>query len=839
MILSPAGKKMKFNLLVACVLLSITSQKSVANIEGIQFNIDMLDNNDREKIDLSHFSQSGYIMPGNYTMTVHVNKLELPEQVIPFYLSSENKNKTIACLDHNIVNQLGLKPAIIEKLEWWNNGQCLGESSLPGIEIKGDLASSSLYINVPQAYLEYSNSNWDPQSRWEEGISGVLFDYNINGRSFNQQQKNANGYSLNGNGTAGINLGSWRLRADWQAALGNQLSGLSSSPVMDWTRYYAYKALPTLKAKLIMGEILHESAMFDSFRFLGTSLISDDNMLPPNLRGYAPEIVGVAKTNATVIISQQGRVLYETTVAEGPFRIQDISDSVSGQLNVRIEEQNGNVQEYVVNTASIPYLTRPGSLRFKVAGGRPSDIKHNIDGPMFASGEFSWGVSNGWSLYGGTLFGENYKSLSIGIGRDLLTLGALSIDATHSNARLSQNDSILSGNAYRFSYSKNFDEYDSQVTFAGYRFSEKEFMNMNEYLEAQKNNIHSGNSKNMYTVTFNKNFRELGLSTYVNYSNETYWDREDNNRLSVRMARYFDIGEFKNLSMSVSAYRNKYNGINDDGGYISLSMPLKNNATVSYNLIHNNDETTHSVNYFGRIDERSSYQLAAGRSQHGINTSGYYSRDMDAMQVNLGINYSEGNYRALSVNAQGGMTITPEGGAIHRSGRHGSTRMLVDSDGVSGIPIRGNGYTSYTNSWGKTVIGNYNHYYRNNVSVDLDKLSDNAEATKSVTQATLTEGAIGYRKFNIISGAKAIAVIKLNDGSEPPFGSLVFNSRQQETGIVTDNGNIYLSGINAGDVMDVHWNEKKQCSIHIPNPLTEQILMNTMLLPCTQTSISK
>ncbi|MFT2603900.1 fimbria/pilus outer membrane usher protein, partial [Escherichia coli] len=84
------------------------------------------------------------------------------------------------------------------------------------------------------------------------------------------------------------------------------------------------------------------------------SLISDDNMLPPNLRGYAPEVTGIAKTNAKVIISQQGRVLYETSVASGPFRIQDINEAVSGELNVRVEEQDGGVQEFVVNTANIP-----------------------------------------------------------------------------------------------------------------------------------------------------------------------------------------------------------------------------------------------------------------------------------------------------------------------------------------------------------------------------------------------------------------------------------------------------------------------------------------------------
>ncbi|MFT1843819.1 fimbria/pilus outer membrane usher protein, partial [Vibrio cholerae] len=81
---------------------------------------------------------------------------------------------------------------------------------------------------------------------------------------------------------------------------------------------------------------------------------------------YAPEVTGVARTNAKVVISQQGRVLYETQVASGPFRIQDINDAVSGQLDVRVEEQDGSVQAFRIDTASIPYLTRPGTVRYKV-----------------------------------------------------------------------------------------------------------------------------------------------------------------------------------------------------------------------------------------------------------------------------------------------------------------------------------------------------------------------------------------------------------------------------------------------------------------------------------------
>ena len=158
---------------------------------------------------------------------------------------------------------------------------------------------------------------------------------------------------------------------------------------MDWSRYYAYRAVSALRSKLTLGEGYLDSGLFDSFRFGGLSLRSDDNMLPPNLRGYAPEVTGVAKSNAKVIISQQGRVLYETTVAAGPFRIQDLNDAVSGDLDVRVEEQDGSVQAFTMSTASIPYLTRPGALRYKLALGKPSDLDHRYRGPLFGTGEFS------------------------------------------------------------------------------------------------------------------------------------------------------------------------------------------------------------------------------------------------------------------------------------------------------------------------------------------------------------------------------------------------------------------------------------------------------------------
>ncbi|MGK3128309.1 outer membrane usher protein [Pantoea sp. C8B4] len=801
----------------------------------VQFNTDVLDLKDRSNIDLSQFSRKGFILPGAYTLAINLNANTLPERQIHFYPAENDVNETVACISPEMVEQFGLKETALAGLTWWHNKQCLNLDSIKGMEARGDLGKSALFVSIPQAYLEYSSPYWDPPARWEEGITGALFDYNLSLQSLQQNGAGGgSGTNLSGNGTTGANFDAWRVRADWQARYdrrsgNNHESGTRS---WDWSRFYAYRALSKLGARFIMGEDYLSSAIFDSFRFTGFSLVSDDNMLPPNLRGYAPEVSGVANSNARITISQQGRIIKEVQVAAGPYRIQDLDSAVSGNLDVRVEEQDGSVKQYQVSTATIPYLTRPGQMRFKTAVGKPSDWKHRVDGPMFATGELSWGVSNGWSLYGGGIGGEDYNALSVGVGRDLLAFGAISSDVTMSQAKVPAQDTQRGG-SYRLSYAKRFDQTGSQVTFAGYRFSDSGFRSMAEYLDSLDGDITAGRSKEMYTISLNQQFESLNLTAYLNYNHQTYWNQPANDRYDLSLSRYFDLGRFRNLSLSLTAYRNKFNNTNDDGMYMSLSLPWGASGTVSYNGSYAKGDNRQSASYYSRVGESDSYQVSAGVARQGADLSGYYTHNGTLAQVNTSASYREGQYSALGVSMQGGATLTPKGGALHRSNIMGGTRMLVDTDGVAGVPVGGYGNPVYTNRYGNAVVSDVSSYYRNSVRINLDKLADNVEASQSVVQGTLTEGAIGYRKFKVISGEKAMAVIRLADGSAPPFGATVLNIKNQETGIVNDDGSVYLSGINAGDSMTVRWNNAEQCKISLPKNLPEN-MMNNLLLPCEE-----
>ncbi|MEY0199613.1 fimbria/pilus outer membrane usher protein, partial [Providencia manganoxydans] len=232
---------------------------------------------------------------------------------------------------------------------------------------------------------------------------GAFVDYNANVSVTEENKGNKRTY-LSTNGTAGINLGAWRLRGDYNATYQKQHGGSNPQEThnFDFSRLYAFTSLKKLASILTIGENYFYSDVFESWQYTGLSLESDDRMLPPKLVGYAPEIIGVANTNATVIVRSQDRIILETTVPPGPFRIQTLDSGVRGELDVTVREENGEEKKFSLSTASLPYLTRPGRIIYKLVAGKTRYYGHNLTGKPVVGGELSYGLSNAWSLYGGS-----------------------------------------------------------------------------------------------------------------------------------------------------------------------------------------------------------------------------------------------------------------------------------------------------------------------------------------------------------------------------------------------------------------------------------------------------
>nr|WP_255709947.1 fimbria/pilus outer membrane usher protein [Lelliottia sp. WAP21] len=812
-----------------CITITITVIFFGKNVGAIEFNTDVLDIEDRNNIDFSRFSEVNYVIPGNYEYRVTINSQLLSVNPFPVrYVDQTNNSKkeSLPCITQNIVEKIGLTPESLNNLKWWDNDQCADFSNLRGTEFSLNMATGTLNISMPKSWLEYSDGNWVPASRWDDGIPGILLDYNINS-TFTRPDEGEDSKSASVYGSTGANLGAWRLRADYQGNIDDY--GSDTNQDFDWQRIYMYRALPSIESNLTIGENYISSDIFDSWNYTGINLSSDERMLPPHMRGFAPQITGIAATNARVVVRQQGRILYDATVPAGSFTIQDLDSSVRGRLDVEVIEQNGEKKYFHVNTGYVPFLTRPGQMRYKFSAGRAENYDYSGESADFISGETAYGINNTWSIFGGTIVAEDYTALSMGSGWDIPDVGTLSAGIIQ--ARSSGYDTgVQNGKAWRLNYSRNLDEHDASISFTGDFVTDRDYVTMPEHIDALNDNESYGNDKESYTVSLNKDFKDAQININLQYQYQTYWDENSSDYYSLSINHYFDMFDFKNVSASMTASRSDFYGGMNDAVYFRLSIPW-GTASISYSGNMTDSRFTQLVGYNDTLNNGlDSYNLNVGLDHGGGEDSGqmsaFYNHNGKRASLSANVSTIDKN-RSLGFGAIGGMTITAEGAALHAGGINGGTRLLVDTDGVSGVAVDGG--QTVTNPWGIGVVTDISSYYTNTTSVDIEKLPKDVEAVRSVVESTLTEGAIGHRKFDILRGNKLFAVIKRPDGTNPPFGASVKDVKGRELGLVGDSGLSWLSGINPGDTLNVVWSKEGRCNVDIPENISSD---KSLLLPC-------
>ena len=66
------------------IYIAIAIFGSTSPVVAVEFNVDILDSEDRENIDLSRFFRAGYIMPETYTLSMRLNDRGISDQDITF-----------------------------------------------------------------------------------------------------------------------------------------------------------------------------------------------------------------------------------------------------------------------------------------------------------------------------------------------------------------------------------------------------------------------------------------------------------------------------------------------------------------------------------------------------------------------------------------------------------------------------------------------------------------------------------------------------------------------------------------------------------------------------------
>lgn len=827
------------------------------------FNPAFLADDPSKIADLSRFETNGQA-PGVYRVDVYLNGAFLTTRDVAFKAAKPSAMAPVsgddaglsACLTPDMLREMKVNVEAFPRLLTLSSTDCADiAAAIPAAFARFDFTQQRLNISVPQAAMKSSARGYIAPQFWDEGINALLLNYTFTGA--NSRDRSVGGsdeqtYFLGLNG--GLNLGAWRLRnySTWNDASGNENKS-------DWQHISTYveRDLRALKGELTAGDSYTPAEIFDSLPFRGVQLASDDNMLPDSMKGFAPTIHGIAKSNAQVTIRQNGYIIDQRYVAPGAFTIDDLySTASSGDLSVEIKESDGGITRYSVPYSAVPILQREGRLKYAATAASYRGDSSQKEDVKFAQATLMWGLPWGFTVYGGTQFSANYRALALGSGANLGDWGAVSIDITQAHSVLAD-DSEYQGQSLRFLYAKSLNSLGTNFQLLGYRYSTAGFYTLDDTAWKRMSGYNGPSGEdddrrswndayNLYytrrgkvQLNISQQFGNLG-SLYVTGSQQSYWHTDEKNTLL--QVGYSDT--LAGVSWSLSYNQNRAPGEDKSDQLIALniSLPLSQ-------WLHQSDDVSRKYHNFyatfsastdrhGGVTQNAgisgtalehnnlSYSVQQGYQNHDVGESGAASLEYDGAEgsVNVGYNTSDnGDYQQINYGLSGGVVAHAHG--LTLSQPLGETNVLIAAPGAGNVNVDDEPGI-HTDSRGYAVVPYATTYRQNRMALDVNSMADDVDIDDAVVNVVPTQGALVLANFKARVGERALLTL-LHNGQPVPFGASASTDAPVQEAIVGDEGEVYLAGLNPQGTLKVQWGHEasQRCLVHYQLPATRQALV--------------
>lgn len=778
--------------------------------------------------------QKGNVVPaGDFRVDLFVNGYSVGRETVTFKQAEPGKQAQ-ACLTEELLTLMGVD---VGKLTL--DGAALPEcvdlaTAIPGAFATYDSGLLRLDVSIPQIALSRRPRDYVDPKMWDQGITAFTLGYSFNA-SHGTYQGGRDSDSAYLGLNAGLNIGPWRIRSQssytWDRASGSNSEVIST---------YAQRDITRLKSQLTVGDSFTSGRLFDSTRFRGAQLATDERMRPDSINGYAPTIRGNAETNAKVEIFQQGYVIYETTVAPGAFEISDLyPNSMGGDLKVVVTEADGRKKTYKVPYAAVPQLLRPGIWNYSATIGR---VRHTFltgDAPMFLEGTYQRGINNWMTGYvGGQATTQGmYRSALVGAAFNT-RFGAVSVDVTGSQARFQRSSEQRKGYSARITYNKNIPATRTDFALAAYRYSSEGYVSLNDAVWlndsygrgiGQYAQYKYQNQRSKFQFTVSQRFSDRGGSLFLSGSRAEYWDNQTPVDFSFQAGW---SGQLKTGGYSISANRSKLSGGGYDTGiYATYSVPLGRASRHSSapQLSLSGNHTAHGksmqAGVTGSLGDRQQYSYGAHTNfGEGTENSLNVNAAWRAAYANLGSSYSYSNAsQQASFSANGGLVI--HSGGITFAPQLGDTIAVIKAKGAKGARLASDN-ASKVDGRGFLIATNLMPYRMNEVNLDPKGSSFDVELQNTRQQIAPRAGAVVSLNFATTSGKVTLVRSVLENGEPVPFGAQVKDQSGHVIGLFGQGGQAFVREPQSGaSQMTVTWGNEEACLLDIPasvSPIQEK-----------------
>ncbi|MGG4774498.1 fimbria/pilus outer membrane usher protein [Paenalcaligenes sp. Me52] len=758
------------------------------NAESLGFNTAFL-HGSASTADLRALLSNSNVPEGVQRVDLYVNQERTGRRDIVFKRNPRT-DENEPCFDKEMLDQLGID---LSKLPTpvSDEAACLRlPEVIPDASVIYESAQLRLMLSIPQIYLSPSKRGYIDPAFWDAGQAAAFVNYGVNMRR-DQSKEMSSSNHVSVDLRMGVNIGPWRLRNNsYYTAGSNRSSSFTSQNT------YVQRDIVSLKSQVLAGETYTRSPLFDSVRFLGVQMFSDDAMRPDSEQGYAPVIRGTAESNATVEVRQNGYVIYTTNVAPGPFAITDLSPSGSnGDLEITIIEADGSRRTLRQAFSAPPLMVREGRLRYDIAVGQlrlSNDIEER---PNFVSGTMLYGMSANTSVAAGAQVSKDFNAYSVGVGMNT-QLGAVSLDAIRSTSRVQGEQT--QGTSMNVRYSKFIEATGSNVSVNLRRDLSRGYRTLSDHIEAVDVPEHFrlyGQRDTRQRLDANISQPIAGGNLYLNASYNKGWENNSSNSLSVGYSN--NIGKV-NYNLSYTRTRNLQSSFGgsrsqDNVIMLTLSIPLGSGpkapqSFTTFNHDKNGNAVQVGVNGLLPTEREISYAVSGGRSATGENTASINVGTATSF-ARLNAGYSHGSkYRSGNFSANGSIVV--HSGGVNLGQALGETIMLAKVEPtVAGVGVSSHAGVE-TGANGYAIIPNATPYRSNHVSLDTRRAPRNAEFDNAVQQVVPTRGAIALVTFKAEVGHRVQFELHDEQGTTLPFGAMVHDALGNQLGMTDPRGRI-------------------------------------------------
>lgn len=787
---------------------------------------------------LKRFNADNNTPAGKYSVDIYLNGRFIQRDSVDFVNNLAQKESE-PCLSREFYVQSGVNESALPQGDELAKSQCKSpETLLKGASWSFDQPRLRLDLYIPQALLTRSPRDAVPVESWDAGESLMFLNYSTN--YYQSRYRSGSGgtsqYGFLGL-KSGINLGLWQLRQQSSATY----SQSPSRSRYQWQSLQTYMQRPiaALDSNLMIGQSYSGGSLFGSMAYNGVKLETDQRMWPQSRRGYAPEIRGTAQTNARVVVSQNGRTIYETNVPQGPFVIDDLSSThYEGDLKVEIIEADGRSSTFTVPFSAVPDSMRPGVSRYNAVVGRARDYGDTQN--LFGDFTYERGISNSFTGNLGLRIADDYQAILAG-GVWSHWLGAFGLNTTWSHAQIDDNQS-QSGWRVQASYSRTFDYTGTNVALAGYRYSTEGYRELSDVLGERASKKHGSNNvfksdtlnqRNQFTAMINQSLGDYG-SLYLSGSVMDYYDNQSRNtQLQVGYSNSWkNISYNLAISRQQSVYRNQidmdgseqgrsrsYLGNTENLITLTFSIPLSfggRDNYISTSLSHaDSSGNSGQTSVSGMLDDAGTlnYSVYAGYQQNRESQAGSTKNWGANLQKNSAFGTLNGSYSASSDYTQWG--VGGRGSAvIHRGGITlgpylSETFGLVEAKGAKGALVK-NGQGARIDSNGYAIVPSLTPYRYNTISLDPKGINKHTELKSTQSRVIPYAGAAVKASFDTLSGYGVLIKAKINGTEALPMGASVLDDQNNVVGMSGQASLIYARVRERQGILTVKWGDSPQ-----------------------------